>query len=99
MLVLGIWWLIWDDNKQVKVAGVIVVVVVVVVLASLLRSMRGMLIMSAAVVTCLFLVFRIHGMSAGQLSISGFVMIGTALVAAVAAALRRGRWSARVGPT
>jgi len=88
VLALGTAWSIANNNKQVKVAGVIIIVVV---LSSLVLSMRGMLILSAAVVLCLATVFKVHGMSPNQLSISGFVMIGTALVVAVVQASRRDR--------
>jgi serine phosphatase RsbU (regulator of sigma subunit) len=91
-LVLGTAWSIENGNKQVKVAGVIIIVVV---LSSLILSMRGMLIMSAAVVASLTAVFTTEGLSPDQLSISGFVMIGTALVVAVVQASRRDRLGLR----
>jgi len=92
VLALGTAWSIENNNKQIKVAGVIIIVVV---LSSLVLSMRGMLILSGAVVICLATVFKVHGISPNQLSISGFVMIGTALVVAVVQASRRDRLGLR----
>jgi serine phosphatase RsbU (regulator of sigma subunit) len=92
VLVLGTVWSIIDDNEQVKVAGV---TIIVIVLSSLILTMRGMLILSAAVCICLAVVFKVHGLNASQLSISGFVMIGTVLVVGVLQAGRRDRLGLR----
>ncbi|UQX89658.1 serine/threonine-protein phosphatase [Jatrophihabitans telluris] len=91
-LVLGTAWSIADNNRQIKVAGV---VVIVIVLASLLLTTRGMLVVAAGVVLCLAVVFRVHGLNPGQLSVSGFAMIGIALGVAVAQARRRDRLGLR----
>jgi len=88
----GTIWSILDNNNQIKVAGV---TIIVIVLSSLILSLRGMLVLSGAVVLCLVVVFRIHGVSPDQLSLSGFVMIGIALVVAIIQAGRRDRLGLR----
>jgi serine phosphatase RsbU (regulator of sigma subunit) len=92
VLVLGTTWSILDNNNQVKVAGVIIIVIV---LSSLLLSMRGMLALAGGVVVCLAVVFRIHGLNPSQLSISGFVMVGTTLFVGIVQAGRRDRLGLR----
>jgi len=92
-LASGTWWSIVDNNRQVKVAGVIIIVVV---LSSLVLTMRGMLVVCVAVVAALSWVFTIHGgIKPSNLSYSGFVMIGTALLVAVLQARRRDRLGLR----
>lgn len=81
-----------DDNRQVKVAGV---AIIVIVLSSLVLTLRGMLILGLALVGCLTAVFTIHGLNPNQLSISGFVMIGTVLIVGILQAGRRDRLGLR----
>ena len=85
-LVLGTALSIIDNNAEIKVAGV---VIIVVVLSSLILSMVGMLIEMAVVVGCLIVVFSVHGLNEGQLSISGFVMIAATSLVGVLQARRR----------
>jgi serine phosphatase RsbU (regulator of sigma subunit) len=87
-MVVGTAWSIEDDNRQVKVASVMVTVIV---LSSLILSSRGMWIISGAIVACLAVVFRVHGVNPSQLSISGFVMIAIALTVALLQTIRRDR--------
>jgi len=85
-LVLGTALSIVDNNSEIKVAGV---VIIVEVLSSLILSFAGMLVELAVVVGCLTVVFSVHGVSADQLSISGFVMIGATSLVGVLQARRR----------
>lgn len=85
-LVLGTLLSIIDNNAEIKVAGVIIIVEV---LSSLILSMVGMLIELAVVAGCLLAVFSVHGLSADQLSISGFVMIVATSLVGVLQARRR----------
>jgi serine phosphatase RsbU (regulator of sigma subunit) len=88
VLVVGTAWSILDNNNQVKIAAV---TTIVIVLASLVVTMRSLIILSGVVVVCLTTVFTVHGISADQLSLSGLVMIATALLVAMVQAHRRDR--------
>jgi serine phosphatase RsbU (regulator of sigma subunit) len=92
ILIGGTTWSIIDNNHQVKVAGVMIIVIVI---ASLIFSSRAMWILSAAIIICLAVVFKVHGLNPSQLSVSGFAMIGTALAVAVIQARRRDRLGLR----
>jgi hypothetical protein len=92
VMVAGTGWSIADDNRQIKVASVMIVVIVV---ASLVLSLRSMIVLSAAVVLCLAAVFSIHGLNQSQLSVSGFVMISIVLAVALAQSGRRDRLGLR----
>ncbi len=91
-LVLGTAWSIADNNHQIKVAASVIIVVVI---GSFILSTRSMLVLATAVVICLAVVFTIHGLNPSQLSVSGFVMIGAAVLVAVAQAHRRDRLGLR----
>ena len=92
VLAAGTAWSIADNNRQIKVAGVMIIVIV---LSSLILSARGMWIVATSIVLCLAIVFRVHGLNPGQLSLSGFAMIGCALAVAIAQARRRDRLGLR----
>ncbi|MGI8665350.1 MAG: PP2C family protein-serine/threonine phosphatase [Jatrophihabitans sp.] len=85
-LAAGTCWSIIDNNTEVKVAGVIIIVVV---MSSLILSMVGMLVLMGAVVLSLTAVFSVHGLNAGQLSVSGFVMVAVTGLVGVVQARRR----------
>jgi serine phosphatase RsbU (regulator of sigma subunit) len=92
VLIGGTAWSIADNNRQIKVAASMIVVIVV---ASLILSSRAMWILAAAIVACLAIVFKVHGLHPSQLSVSGFVMIGVALLVAIIQARRRDRLGLR----
>ncbi|MGX7679154.1 PP2C family protein-serine/threonine phosphatase [Jatrophihabitans sp. DSM 45814] len=92
VLIAGTAWSISDNNRQIKVASVMIIVIVV---SSLILTSRSMWILTASIAVCLTIVFAVHGLNSRQLSVSGFVMISIALVVAVAQARRRDRLGLR----
>jgi hypothetical protein len=81
-----------NNNNQVKTAGV---TVIVIVLASLILSLRGMLVLGAVVAGCFASAFKVHGFNTSQLSVTGFVMICMVLGVAVVQTHRRDRLGLR----
>jgi len=80
------------DNRQIKIASV---VIVVGVLSSLILAFRFMLIVVIAVVLALSAVFAVNGLSQDQLSTSGLLMVIVVLTVMVIQAARRDRLGLR----